>query len=307
MDQLQAIRVFRHAAELGSFAEAARRTGLSPAAVSKNIRELEAHLRVRLLNRTTRRMSLTEAGGRYLEQITRVLDDLSEADNSLGPMQRMPSGLLRVSAPMAFTLTRLSDAIVGFLDRYPDLTLDLKLEDRRADLVKEGFDLAIRGSRQLEDTSLIARRLMALRHVVCASPDYFARAGRPSGPEDLRSHNCVQFTLSGHDQEWSFTREGRTMRVTVGGRYKVTTSLAVRNALLAGFGVSLIPRIYVEKDIAAGRLTTALDDWEPVETTIYVVYPSRQYVLPKVRAFLDFLIEETREEAQGAGSGPDPG
>ncbi|WP_137387691.1 LysR family transcriptional regulator [Rhodoligotrophos defluvii] len=297
MDQLQAIRVFRQTVEQGSFAEAARRMGLSPAAVSKNIRELEAHLSVRLLNRTTRRMSLTEAGERYFEQIARILDDLAEADSSLGPLQRMPSGLLRVSAPMAFTLTRLSNAIVGFLDRHPDLTLDLKLEDRRVDLVKEGIDLAIRGSDRLEDSSLIARKLMTLHHVVCASPGYFARAGRPREPENLRSHNCVQFTLSGHAQEWSFTRKERTVRVAIGGRYKVTTSLAVRDALLAGFGLSLIPRIYVEKDIAEGRLTTVLDDWTPVETSIYVVYPSRQYVLPKVRAFVDFLIDEMQEEA----------
>lgn len=297
MDQLQAIKVFRQVVDQGSFAEAARRMGLSPAAVSKNIRELEAHLRVRLLNRTTRRLSLTEAGERYFEQIARILDDLSEADSSLGPMQRMPSGLLRVSAPMAFTLTRLSNAIVGFLDRHPDLTLDLKLEDRRVDLVKEGIDLAIRGSDRLEDSSLIARKLMTLRHVVCASPGYFACAGRPGEPEDLSSHNCVQFTLSGHTQEWSFTRKERIVRVAIGGRYKVTTSLAVRDALLAGFGLSLIPRIYVEKDIAEGRLTTALDDWTPVETSIYAVYPSRQYVLPKVRAFVDFLIDEMQEEA----------
>lgn len=296
MDQLQAIRVFRQTVEGGSFAEAARRMGLSPAAVSKNIGELEAHLHVRLLNRTTRRMSLTEAGEQYFRQIARILDDLSEADNSLGPMQRMPSGLLRISAPMAFTLTRLSDAIVGFLTRYPDLTLDLKLEDRRVDLVKEGFDLAIRGSDRLEDTSLIARKLMTLPHVICASPAYFAQAGRPRQPEDLRLHNCVQFTLSGQAQEWSFTREARVVRVPISGRYKVTTSLAVRDALLADFGLSLIPRIYIERDIAEGRLTTALDDWTPVETSIYVVYPSRQYVLPKVRAFIDFLVEETWEE-----------
>lgn len=296
MDQLQAIRVFRQAVERGSFADAARQMGLSPAAVSKNIRELEAHLSVRLLNRTTRRMSLTEAGARYFEQIARVLDDLSEADSSLGPLQSMPSGLLRVSAPMAFTLTRLSDAIVGFLGRYPDLTLDLKLEDRRVDLVKEGIDLAIRGSDRLEDSSLIARKLMTLPHVVCASPGYFERAGRPREPEDLRSHNCLQFTLSGHVQEWPFTQAGRTVRVPIRGRYKVTTSLAIRDALLAGFGLSLIPRIYVERDIAEGRLTTALDDWTPVETTIHVVYPSRQYVLPKVRAFVDFLVDEMRDE-----------
>ncbi|MBB2971767.1 LysR family transcriptional regulator [Mesorhizobium sp. RMAD-H1] len=296
MDQLTALRVFRQVVERGSFADAARHMRLSPAAVSKNIGELEAYLNVRLLNRTTRRMSLTEAGTRYFEQVARILDDLAEADHSLGPLQQMPHGLLRVSAPMTFTLTRLSRAIVDFLARYPDLTLDLQLEDRRIDIVKEGFDLAIRGSDRLEDSSLIARRLMSLRHVVCGSPAYFGRAGHPRTPEDLRSHNCLQFTLSGHANEWDFTRDGRTVRVPVRGRYKVTTSLAVRDALLAGFGLSLIPRLYVEDDIARGRLTTVLDDWVPVETSIYAVYPSRQYVLPKVRAFIDFLIEETQED-----------
>lgn len=296
MDQLQALRVFRQTVEGGSFAETARRLGLSPAAISKNIRELEAHLGVRLLNRTTRRMSLTEAGQRYYEQIARVLDDLSDADNSLGPLQQMPSGLLRVSAPMAFTLTRLSDAIIGFLDRHPDLTLDLKLEDRRVDLVKEGIDVAIRGSDRLEDSSLIARKLTTLRHVICASPGYFAQYGCPQIPDDLRTHNCVQFTLSGHVQQWSFARMGQSVSVPVNGRYKVTTSLAVRDALLAGFGLSLIPCIYVERDIAEGRLVTALDDWSAVETSIHVVYPSRQYILPKVRAFVDFLADEMQEE-----------
>lgn len=296
MDQLTALRVFRQVVERGSFADAARHMRLSPAAVSKNIGELEAYLNVRLLNRTTRRMSLTEAGTRYFEQVARILDDLAEADHSLGPLQQMPHGLLRVSAPMTFTLTRLSRAIVDFLARYPDLTLDLQLEDRRIDIVKEGFDLAIRGSDRLEDSSLIARRLMSLRHVVCGSPAYFGRAGHPRTPEDLRSHNCLQFTLSGHANEWDFTHDGRTVRVPVRGRYKVTTSLAVRDALLAGFGLSLIPRLYVEDDIARGRLTTVLDDWVPVETSIYAVYPSRQYVLPKVRAFIDFLIEETQED-----------
>ncbi|GAB1583704.1 LysR substrate-binding domain-containing protein [Phyllobacterium phragmitis] len=296
MDQLTALRVFRQVVERGSFADAARHMRLSPAAVSKNIGELEAYLNVRLLNRTTRRMSLTEAGTRYFEQVARILDDLAEADHSLGPLQQMPHGLLRVSAPMTFTLTRLSRAIVDFLARYPDLTLDLQLEDRRIDIVKEGFDLAIRGSDRLEDSSLIARRLMSLRHVVCGSPAYFGRAGHPRTPEDLRSHNCLQFTLSGHANEWDFTRDGRTVRVPVRGRYKVTTSLAVRDALLAGFGLSLIPRLYVEDDIARGRLTTVLDGWVPVETSIYAVYPSRQYVLPKVRAFIDFLIEETQED-----------
>lgn len=296
MDQLTALRVFHHAVELGSFVAAARHLDLSPAGVSKNISELEAHLGVRLLNRTTRRMSLTEPGARYFEQILPVLDNLAEADRSLGPLRRTPSGLLRVSAPLTVTLVRLSDAIVRFLDLYPEVSLDLQLEDRRVDIVKEGFDLAIRGSDQLEDSSLIARQLMTLHHVVCASPAYFKRNGRPETPGELSTHTCVQFTLSGHVNEWEFSHEGEVIRVPINGRYKVSSGLAVREALIAGFGLSLTPRLYVEDAIADGRLVTVLDEWSPVKTPIYAVYPSRRYVLPKVRAFVDFLVEETRNE-----------
>ncbi|WP_199258716.1 LysR family transcriptional regulator [Paracoccus binzhouensis] len=296
MDQMVALHVFRTVVEQGSFAAAARRMRLSPAAISKNISELEGHLNVRLLNRTTRRMSLTEPGRRYYEQVARILDDLAEADHSLGPLQSQPSGLLRVSAPMTFTLTRLSTAIPGFLMRHPDLSLDLQLDDRRVDIVQEGFDLAIRGSDRLEDSSLVARRLMTLHHVVCASPDYFSRRGMPRVPQDLRAHDCIQFTLSGHVSEWEFTRRGETVRVPIEGRYRVTSGLAIRDALLAGFGLNLIPRQYVAEDIRAGRLVTALDDWVPVQTAIHAVYPSRRYLLPKVRAFVEFLVDETRGE-----------
>lgn len=296
MDQITALRVFRTVVEQGSFAAAARRMKLSPAAISKNIAELETHLGARLLNRTTRRMSLTEPGQRYYDQIARILDDLAEADHSLGPLQRQPSGLLRVSAPMTFTLTRLSAAIPDFLARHPDLSLDLQLDDRRVDIVQEGFDLAIRGSDRLEDSSLIARRLMTLHHVICASPGYFARHGKPRVPQDLRAHDCIRFTLSGHVSEWEFTRGAETVRVPIDGRYRVTSGLAIRDALLAGFGLNLIPRQYVAEDIRAGRLVTALDDWTPVQTVMHAIYPSRRYLLPKVRAFVEFLVEKTRDE-----------
>lgn len=296
MDQLTALRVFRQVVDGGAFAAAARKIRLSPAAISKNIGELEAHLGVRLLNRTTRRMSLTEAGARYYQQVSRILDDLEDADGSMQPLTHRPSGLLRVSAPMTLSLVRLSDAIVAFLEAHPDISLDLQLDDRRVDIVKDGFDLAIRGSDRLEDSSLVARRLMELRHVACATPAYFEANGRPRTPTDLTGHDCVQFSLSGHASEWEFTRDGETRKVQVRGRYKVTSSLAIRDALRAGFGISLVPRLYVRDDIAAGRLETVLDDWAPVVTTIYAVYPSRRYLLPKVRAFVDFLAEELRDE-----------
>jgi DNA-binding transcriptional LysR family regulator len=290
MDRLTALKVFRHVAELGSFAEAGRRLGLSPAAISKNIAELEAHVGARLINRTTRRMALTEEGRLYLEHVTRGLDALAEADQVLCPIKTAPSGTLRVSAPMTVTLTRLSQAIPGFLAHHPELKLDLHLDDRRVDIVRKGFDLAIRGSDNLEDSSLIARKLAVMPHALCAAPSYFQKHGKPRTPADLKGLDQIRFSLSGHADTWDFTREGRTERVAVAARYSVSSSLAVRDALRAGFGISLMPRPYVEDDLRDGRLQSALEDWSTVETTLYAVYPSRQHVAPKLRAFLDFLV-----------------
>lgn len=292
MDHMTALTVFRTVVELGSFAAASRKLNLSPAAISKNVSELEGHLSARLINRTTRRMSLTEAGTLYFDRVAKLLDDLEEADATLQAMQDMPSGMLRVSAPVTVTLIGLSEKIPKFLNRYPDLTLDLRLDDRRVNLVEEGFDIALRGSDDLEDSGLIARKLMIMDHVVCAAPSYFEQHGRPTRPEDLAQHNCVQFTLSDHAVQWTFMQGRRTVKVPVRGRYKVSSSLAVRDALRAGFGLSLVPRMYVAEDLAAGRLSTALEDWRPNETGLYAVYPSRRYVMSKVRVFLEFLVEE---------------
>jgi len=299
MDRYTAFQVFRYVAELNSFAEAARRLGLSSAAVSKNIAELESHVGVRLIHRTTRRMALTEEGRIYLEHVTRGLDALAEADEALSPIKTAPSGTLRVAAPMTVTLTWLSESLPRFLSRHPGLKLDLHLDDRRIDIVREGFDLAIRGSDNLGDSSLIARKLTAMRHVLCAAPSYFEAYGKPETPANLKSHNCVRFSLSGHADVWEFTKDDRTEKVAVNARYSVTSSLAVRDALRAGFGLSLIPYPYVENDLREGRLQSALDDWRAVETTLYAVYSSRHHVTPKIRAFIAFLIEEfARERGQ---------
>ncbi|MDJ0705054.1 MAG: LysR family transcriptional regulator [Leptolyngbyaceae cyanobacterium MO_188.B28] len=292
MERWTALNVFRHAAELGSFAAASRQLGLSPAAVSKNISELEAHLSVQLFNRTTRRISLTEAGSLYYDRVSRILDDLEEADGVLSAMQDAPRGLLRVSAPMTVTLICLSSVLPKFLSRYPELSLDLQLDDRRVDIVEKGFDIALRGSDNLEDSSLIARKLMTMTHVVCGAPAYFEQYGTPESPEDLMNHCCIQFTLSDHTKVWTFQNNNRSVSVPINGRYKVNSSLAVRDALRAGFGLSLIPWIYVKDDLNEGRLQTVLEDWSPDETTLYAVYPSKRYVTSKVRAFLDFLVEE---------------
>lgn len=294
MDHLTALRVFREVVRHNGFAAAGRKLGLSSPAVSKNVSELEAHLSARLLNRTTRRLSLTEAGARYYAQIGQILDDLDETERSLNPSDDNPAGTLRVSAPVSLTLVRLSQAIPAFLARYPNLKLDLHLDDRRVDLIQDGFDVAIRGSDRLLDSTLVARRLMTLQHVVCASPDYFARHGRPAAPDDLRAHTCIQFSLSGHANEWTFRKGDDERRIPVDGRYKVSSSLAVRDALRAGFGLTLIPCTYVQDDLARGTLATALDDWHMPETGIFAVYPSRRHLDAKVRAFVDFLVDALR-------------
>lgn len=292
MDRFTASQVFRHVAELNSFAEAGRRLGLSPAAVSKNIAELETHVGARLINRTTRRMSLTEEGRIYLQHVVRGLDAFSDADQALCPIKAAPSGTLRVSAPMSVTLTRLSTAIPRFLSRHPGITLNLHLDDRRVDIIQDGFDLAIRGSDGLEDSSMIARKLAVMPHVVCASPAYFNARGKPEKPSDLKSHDCIRFSLSGHADLWEFSKDGRTETIAIDARYSVTSSLAIRDALREGFGLSLVPYPYVENDLKEGRLQQALEDWSTVETILYAVYPSRQHLAPKVRVFVEFVMEE---------------
>jgi DNA-binding transcriptional LysR family regulator len=291
MDLHIALRVFREAAEQDSFAEAGRRIGLSPAAVSKNIAELEAHLGTRLFHRTTRSKTLTEEGRIYLEHVARSLDALADADEALGLARADPGGVLRVSAPVTVTMTWLSTRIPDFLARHPGLHLDLRLDDRRVDLVREGYDLAIRGSDHLEDTSLVARRLAEMPHVLCAAPAYLRSRGAPASPAALKTHECVRFSLSGHADTWTFRKDGRIERVTVQSRYSVSSSLAVCDALRAGFGLSLVPRPYVERDLREGRLQAVLEDWSTVTTTLYAVYPSRRHLAPKIRAFLEFLAE----------------
>ena len=292
---MTALNVFRHVAELGSFAEAARRLRLSPPAISKHVAELEARLGVRLINRTTRRLHLTEAGTAYLESVRRILDELEEADRALGPLTTDPIGTLKITAPTSVTLMRLSARLPEFLASYPEVSLDLHLDDRRVDLLRDGYDLGLRGSDNLEDSSLIARRLTTLHHVLVAAPSYWAARGRPTHPGELVGHECVRFTLSGHADLWEFRRNGRVERVPVRGRYSVASSLSVRDALLAGFGASLVPRIYVETDLGSGRLEAVLEDWDMVETVLYAVYPSRRHLAPKLRVFLDFLADVFRD------------
>jgi DNA-binding transcriptional LysR family regulator len=247
---------------------------------------------VRLPNRTTRRLSSTEAGLQYYDSVVRALDELDNADAALGPLQRRPSGLLGVATPTTLTQIRLSAAMPRFLERYPELSVDLHTDSRQVNLVEDGFDIVIRATEALVDSSLVARKLSAMQQVVCGAPAYFARHGRPAHPRDLAQHNCLRFSLLGHVDEWEFSKGADRERVTVAGRYRATSSLVVRDAVRAGCGLSLLPRIYVKDELADGTLETALDDWASSEYCVYAIYPSRRYVPAKVRAFLDFVVEE---------------
>lgn len=288
MDTLTGMRVFRRVVERGSFSAAAADLELSNGAVSKHIGQLEAHLGARLLNRTTRRLSLTEAGRAYYERCVRLLDDLDEAERAVRQMHAAPRGRLKISAPMSFGILHLAPALPEFGVRYPEVELDVVLNDRFVDLIEEGYDVALRIITDLPDSTLVARRLASIRRVVCAAPVYLERHGVPMTPEDLKRHHCLIYSLTGDDW-WFDGPEGR-QTVRVAGKYRINNSIALREALVAGMGIALIPTFLVGPLIATGVLVSLLDRHHTAEShTLYAVYPQNRYLSPKVQAFVGFL------------------
>jgi DNA-binding transcriptional LysR family regulator len=290
MDSLTDIAVFVQVVDAGSFTAAADRLGLSKSVVSKYVTRLENRLGARLLNRTTRRLSLTEVGRTFLERSRQGLHEIEEAEAEVSRLQSEPRGTLRINCPMSFGILHISPALPEFLAHYPDLAVDMSLDDRRVDLVEEGFDLAIRIG-ELPDSSLIARRLGPCRHVLCGAPGYFQRHGVPRTPEDLRDHNALIFQYQDSPREWHFRApQGSIIRVAVSGSIQMNNSLGLREALLREVGITLTPTFVVGEDIKAGRLQTVLKDYETLEVSIYAVYPQRRHLSPKVRAFVDFMV-----------------
>lgn len=293
MDKLTAMRSYRRVIELGAFAAAARDVGLSKAAVSKQIAQLEATLGVALISRTTRQLVATEAGRSYYEHCVRILEDIGEAELSISEMQQKPRGTLRVNAPMSFGLTHVSPLVPTFAARYPEVRIELSMDDRPIDLIQEGFDVALRGRSSLPDSSLIARRIAPLRRVVCASPGYIEHYGFPQCPMELSQHRCLIYSLSSSPREWVLMHNstGIEARVEVDGFYVANNSIALRHALLADAGVALIPTFLVGDDLRSGVLVPLLDEYTPLEQTLWALYPFHRYVPTKVRCFIDFLVE----------------
>lgn len=291
MDNLTDIAVFCRLVETGSFTHAAAQLGLSRAVVSKYITRLEQRLGARLLNRTTRRLSLTEAGTTLYQASAGALNQIEEAELEISRLQAEPRGVLRVSAPMSFGILHIAPALAEFLTRYPAVTVDLKLDDRMVDVVEEGFDLAIRIS-TLKDSTLVARRLAPSRHVLCASRAYLERHGLPRTPEELSTHNCMLYTYVSQPNTWRFTApDGNEIGVNVRGNLRHNNGLVEREAGLQGLGIMKSPTFYVGELIREGRLQAVLTDYKIAETSVYAVYPGRKYLSPKVRASIEFLAQ----------------
>lgn len=288
MDRLDEINAFAAVADARSFTQGARRLGVSAAQVSKLVARLENRLGARLLNRTTRDVSLTDTGRAYLERARQLLEDFQALESSISE-QDGPRGLLRISTPATFNTAELTAALLEFAARHPEVSLDVSSSDRRVNLVEEGIDVAVRIG-QLGDSSLVARKLAAVRIVTCAAPAYLARAGTPERPEDLADHQAVIDTNVPDPMVWRFGAEGRRRDVRVQGRLKFAGANACVAAARAGLGVVRAPAFAAADDLRAGRLKPLLCAFEPDPVHVHAVYPHARHLPPKVRAFVDFLI-----------------
>jgi DNA-binding transcriptional LysR family regulator len=297
MDKLTALTVLCRVADKGSLAAAARDLGLSDAAVGKNLRELEAHLAVRLVNRTTRRLHLTDAGAAYLSHARRVLDAMALADASVQAPDGPLRGRLRIAAPMTLGLTTIAPALAGFALRHPEVGIDLDLDDHQVNVVQGGFDLAIRGAVRLEDSSLVARRLGALDRVLCASPGYLTEREGPVDPQDLRHHRCLVYTLSDTPRVWRFQRGGERREVAVDGPMAINNSLALASAAAAGLGIARLPRFAAETGLATGELVEICEGWRVEPGEITALTPRHREASRLVRAAVDHLVSALRRTA----------
>ncbi|MFC5474942.1 LysR family transcriptional regulator [Paraherbaspirillum soli] len=291
MNLFEAMKVFVKVAELGSLSGAARALGLSNPSVSRHIADLEQYLQARLLNRSTRRLSLTDTGSAYLERSKQVLFDLEQATLAAGMHAAKPSGVLRLNAPVSFSVSHLGRVLPLYAQRYPNVALDVTLSDRIVDLIEEGFDLAIRIGR-LQDSNLVTRKIAPARLLLCASPAYLEQHGTPQQPSDLERHTCLTYAYSMPGDEWRLQRDGKTHTVRIKGGLHCNNGDLLRAAALGGMGIIRQPTFIIGDDIRNGRLVPLLTDYHGPELAIHAVYPSRQHLSAKVRTFVDFLAEQ---------------
>ena len=291
MDRFEGLNAFVRVVEAGSITGAAERLGVAKSAVSRRLAELEERLGTQLMRRTTRKLSLTDSGWAFYERAVRILSDLEEAETSVSQAQGALRGRLRVAAPLSFGLMHLGPAITEFAARHGEVTFDLDFNDREVDLLKEGFDLAVRIG-ELGDSSLIARRLAPVRLIPCASPAYLDANGAPRSPAELGAHRCLLYAYSREPRVWRYrTPAGEKGSVKVEARLQANNGDFLCQAAVAGEGVVLTPSFIAYREIELGRLVPVLQDVNWPEVAAYAVYPQTRHLSRRVRAFVDFLVE----------------
>jgi len=290
MGRLEEMQAFLHTAEAQSFTGAAQRLGQSKSMISQRVADLEARLGVRLLNRTTRRLSLTEAGQAFLEGSSRALREVAEAEEAASRHGSELRGTLRIAAPLTFALQHLRPAMLDFMTAHPQLEVYLDMDDRIVDLIQGGYDMALRIGR-LPDSSLIARRLAPSRVVVCASPSYLVERGRPDHPEQLPGHECLLYSGAARSDHWSFLIDGRWAAIPVHGRLQTNNGDMLLSAAIAGYGIALLPSFIVGPAVENGDLTCLLNGFPTQDGAIHAVYPPARQVSQRIRVFCDFLAE----------------
>ncbi|HYD96978.1 MAG TPA: LysR family transcriptional regulator [Noviherbaspirillum sp.] len=288
MDTLTSMKVFTAVVDTGSFAAAADRLDMSRAMTSKYVAHLEEHLGTRLLQRTTRRLTLTESGSAYYERCVQILADISEAEEGALHLNENPRGTLRVTMPVSFGILHMGPVVSEYMKQYPEVKVDILLTDRRVDLLEEGLDLAIRIG-ALTESGLVAKKLASDRVVICGAPDYFKQYGTPRTPADLAHHNCLLYTYAAAGDEWKLTGPGGVHVVKVSGSLRASNGDMVRLAALGGVGLIRQPTFLCAGDLRDGRLVEVLREYRADELGIYAVYPSRKHLPAKVRSFVDFV------------------
>lgn len=289
MDKLRSMEVFVAAVDTGSFTAAAERFGISAVMVGKHVRELEQRLGAALLTRTTRRQSLTEIGRQYVDQCRAILAQISAAESLAETMRVAPRGVLKVTCAVSFGMEWLGPAIADFLRMYPEVSVDLNLNDRTVDMVEEGFDVAVRIG-ALQDSSLVARPLRDYGVVVCGAPEYLAARGVPQVPADLVRHECLEFTGWVPQARWRLKGEKDGRHVPL-SRLRANNSFALKQAALQGFGLIMQAELALAQDIAAGRLVRVLDDYLPTARPMHLLYSRDRQPTPKLTSFIDFMLE----------------
>lgn len=290
MDRFREMQHFVAVVEAGSFVGAAEVLRLSKAAVSRSVIELEARLGARLMQRTTRRLSLTEAGQAYFARCKQILADLDEADSAVGAVTGHPVGKLRINAPFSFGILHLAPLWGPFIERFPDVELEVTLADRLVDVIDEGYDAVIRISR-MQDSSLVFRRLATTRILLCASPQYLERMGTPARLEDIADHKVIAYSYRAEGDTWRFATEDGEREVLTRPHIRTNNGDTCRAVALAHQGLVLQPDFLISDDLTSGRLVEVLPECRGPELGIYAVYPSRKHLSVKVRALVDFLVE----------------